>query len=152
MSTRSNRQSVAIGVVIMIVAVLAMPLALGGYTGSLDKVSFSGVGTYHDSGGDMSVIFDDAASIGHGHFQEVMVDVDHVVMEIDPSLPGTTISASPTFSQRINGVFVSYHANSVTVWVKNQQEQKHWENFLQTTRDLKTVRNNKEIPYQKVFP
>ena len=122
-----------------------------GFVGSLEKVSFSNVSSFYNDG-NMNIIFDNAVTVDPGDFSDVWVDLDHVVIEVDSSLPGTAISASPTSDQRIRDVFIFYKAQSVTVWVKNQQEREHWENFLQTARDLRVVRENREIPYQKVLP
>ena len=151
--TMKGLATISAVVVIAVVLVVALNVFVLGsvFTGSLEKVSFSNVDSFY-SRGDMRIIFDDAVTVGPGDFADVMVDLDHVVIKVDSSLPGTAISASPTFGQRMRDVFIFYKAQSVTVWVKNQQEREHWENFLQTARDLRVVRENREIPYQKVLP
>ena len=151
--TMKGLATISAVVVIAVVLVVALNVFVLGsvFTGSLEKVSFSNVDSFY-SRGDMRIIFDDAVTVGPGDFSNIWVDLDHVVVRVDSSLQGTAISASPKFLTRIMGADIFYRAQSVTVWVQDQQEKERWENFLQTTRDLRVVRENREIPYQKVLP
>ena len=108
-----------------------------GFVGSLEKVSFSNVSSFYNDG-NMNIIFDNAVTVGPGDFSNIWVDLDHVVVRVDSSLQGTAISASPKFLTRIMGADIFYRAQSVTVWVQDQQEKERWK--------------NKEITYQKVLP
>ena len=138
-------KGILIGIPISILMMVAMTVFMyGGFTGSLEKVDFSdAVSIDLEILGERSVVF--RRAILNTDFDDVLVGLDSVVVKKDSSLLGTAISASPTFGQRTHGVYTYYLAQSVVIWVPGQQEQEHWENFLQA------VRNN-ETFYQKVLP
>jgi len=154
MSARTKIFYYAAGVILALLLgwTLMIFFIFGCCTGSLEKVPFSGVHTFYDDDGVMNVIFKQAAPIGNGNFAEVWADLDHVKVEIDSSLPGTAISAHPTFSQRIGDIFIFYRAKSVIVWVQDQSGKGQWEEFLAGARAERGRLAVGEISYQKVLP
>ena len=149
--TKRDFKNLVVSLTAILIAIAVIIVIIGGPTGSLEKVRFSDAHPLYIRG-NMDIIFHEAITVSPGNFADLQVDLDHVAVKIDPSLPGTAISASPTLLQRGTDVYIYYQAQSVTVWVQNQEEQETWKNFLQAARDSEAVRENTKIPYQKVLP
>jgi len=153
MSTKVMVPVIVTALMALVAGIVAFLWIGAGFSGYLDKVPFSGVHTFFNKG-DMNIIFEDPLAVDH-EFIDVWVDVDRVKIKIDPTLPGTAISASPGLRNRLSGNYAYYRARSVTVWTLDQNEKDEWENFLKDTKDSETslkTQANQGVDYRKVTP
>ena len=114
----------------------------GGFSGYLEKEPFDSVnyfwGRHH-----RTLIFGNVGETDHA----VWVELENVRVEIEETVPGTMLSASPSFWPRAVGEWAYYDAASIVVLVQDDGAKQAWENYLN-----KAVKESEKPPSKKTQP